>query len=70
MVLKTNPEVSGLHLTGEIGAPVDYTKNKERGEFPEHYDLRIPRANSSSNDVNEADIAGALDDMNIGGKKQ
>ena len=61
MVLKNIPEVFGKHLTKEIGAPLDYSKNKESGNFADSYDLRIPK--SSNDDFDEGDLAGALDDM-------
>ena len=63
MVLKQAPEIYGQHLTREIGSAQDYCKNKERGEFAESYDLRIPKADDI-NGINDDDIAGALDDMN------
>ena len=62
MVLKHIPEVFGKHLTKEIGAPQDYSKNKESGNFADSYDLRIPKG-GSSDDFDEGDLAGALDDM-------
>ena len=77
MILKTAPEIHGQHLTSEIGSAQDYNRNKERGEFPESYDLRIPKARNSNassgndncNGLNDDDIAGALDDMNLGSSK-
>ena len=63
MVLKTVPEVFGKHLTKEIGVPKDYLRNKENGDFPTSYDLRIPAARDSGNELDEGDLAGALDDM-------
>ena len=64
MVLKTAPDVHGRNVTCQIGAPQDYTKNAESGDFPQHYDLQIPGARRSAADhlVDEADIAGALGD--------
>ncbi len=71
MVLKTPPECYGKHLTREIGAPQDYTKNKESGNFPNSYDLRIPaRTDNDSNCLDENDLAVALDDMALNCHKE
>ena len=64
-MLRSAPEIFGKHLTQEIGSPQDYSRNKEGGTFPESYDLRIPRDSSNGNDLDDNDIAGALDDMNL-----
>ena len=37
------PTVHGKYLTRSIGAPIDYTQNKEKGSFPDSYDLKVPR---------------------------
>jgi hypothetical protein len=60
MVLKEAPEVFGKHLSRNIGDPLDYIKNKESGNFPNSYDLRVPLGDSN---LDEEDISGALDDM-------
>lgn len=69
MVLKTPPECYGKHLVKEIGSPQDYSKNKESGNFPSSYDLRIPASretdSNNANNLNEDDLAGALDDMGL-----
>mmetsp|Transcript_28003 Transcript_28003/g.37383 ORF Transcript_28003/g.37383 Transcript_28003/m.37383 type:complete len:130 (+) Transcript_28003:154-543(+) len=65
MVLKNLPEISGKHLTGQIGAPNDFTKNKESGSFPTSFDLRVPQ-DASGEVVDETDLAGALDDLGVG----
>ena len=64
MVLKSVPDVHGRDVDSQIGAPQDYSRNAENGDFPAHYDLRIPggQAKSGQNRVSEADIAGALGD--------
>ena len=44
MILRSVPEVFGKDVTSEIGAPQDYTKNKQKASFPDSYDLRVPGA--------------------------
>ena len=44
VILRTKPAVFGKELSKEIGAPQDYTKNKEADRFPDMYDLRVPGA--------------------------
>lgn len=44
VILRSKPKVFGKDLTKEIGAPQDYSKNKEAGRFAESYDLRVPGA--------------------------
>jgi len=63
MVLKEAPEVFGKHLCRNIGNPQDYVKNKESGNFPTSYDLRVPLSREASDGLDEGDISGALDDM-------
>jgi len=50
IVLRSAPQVYGQHLTSEIGAPQDYTKNKDSDSFPDSYDLRVPGAERASTD--------------------
>lgn len=58
MVLKTTPQVFCKSLNREIGQPQDYTKNKDKGSFPNDVDLSIGDRDS---DAAELDLAGALD---------
>ena len=44
MILRSVPEVFGKDVRSEIGAPQDYTKNKQKASFPDSYDLRVPGA--------------------------
>lgn len=50
MILRSQPQVFGQHLTSEIGAPQDYTVNKANTAFPESYDLRLPGAERDTAD--------------------
>lgn len=53
LILRTQPNVFGQHLTSEIGAPQDYQTNKSNGTFPDSYDLRLPGAERDSSDDNK-----------------
>ena len=64
-MLKTAPEVVASHLTAIIGAPRDYMSNKERGEFAEHYDLRIPANPDANESLSKEDLAGALEGVQL-----
>ena len=48
MILRTVPEVFAKDCEREIGAPQDYTKNKESDSFPSSYDLKLPGVHSES----------------------
>lgn len=67
MVLKSAPSVSGAQVREVIGKPVDYARNKEAGNFPDSYDLRIPGAGVEPSDE---DLAGALDDIRLSSAAQ
>ena len=53
------------HVTTLIGAPVDYAKNKESGQFAEHYDLRIPVDPKAADVTPSKEVAGALNAVNL-----
>ena len=50
MILRSIPEVHGKNISQEIGAPQDYSKNKESGSFPDSYDLKVPGAGRAAAD--------------------
>ena len=53
MILRSTPEVFGKDINREIGAPQDYSKNKEADSFPDSYDLKLPGAQHSAAFQNE-----------------
>ena len=56
MVLKVAPKVLYTGLSGQIGTPEDYTKNKAKNYFPS-YDTKIPLPKDSTFDEDDLDAA-------------
>ena len=44
MILRHAPTIYGKDIEKVIGAPQDYNTNKQNEEFPDSYDLKLPRS--------------------------